>query len=59
MLRAYPKLLCHKILSIRLSEKLQNSQYFYWLGDGGGGGGAKSPHQKICIGLITDMLEDN
>ena len=27
-------------------------------GGGGGGGGAKTPHKKICIGLIPDMVAD-
>ena len=45
------------LLDLRKSYKIV-STFIGWEMGGGGGGEAKSPHKKICIGLITDMVAD-
>ena len=46
------------LLDFRKSYKIVSTFIGWEMGVGGGGGGAKSPHKKICIGLITDMVAD-
>ena len=47
------------LVDFRKSYKIV-STFIAWEIGGGGGGGvvAKTPHKKICIGLITDMVAD-
>ena len=44
------------LLDFRKSYKIVSTSIGWEIG--GGGVGAKTPHKKICIGLITDMVAD-